>query len=245
MLSPNIHVQADSLSWINNALSNSTPKISTWDYEKVGRSLAYLFDSVSTIVTAVNPIIESLGILIDTTSSNSTTKSFLSRSGYVTDDNSTFVLKSMDANEIWIREKSAQLLSLLRAEDVESGIASPSEVFVKQALMDNRVLALQMINQVYLDNVGNAHIQIGILHLSSHIDYNVGNPTLQTIALAALSDNNDDVKDYAVQCYENWNHKDGLRILKTIYTETRWLQDYIDNVIIALSENFSGVSSIK
>ena len=226
----NILVQA------NNILEINAPEISSRNSEQEGRTLAYPYDSFASIVMAVNPIIESLSILLDSVSSS--TKSFLSGSGYVTDDNSTTVLKPIDNNGIWIKNKSAQLLSLLRTEDVESGIASPSEVFVRQALKENVMLALQMINQVYVDNVGDSHVQIGILHLSSHIDYSIGYPTLQTIAIAALSDNNDDVKDYAVQCYENWNHIDGLRILKTIHTDTRWLQDYIDSVITSLSESF-------
>jgi len=217
------------------------PKIFSRNSEQEGHVLAYLYDSIASVVMAVNPTIESLSILIDAIPSS--TKSFLSKSGYVTDENSTSILKPIDDNSIWIQKKSTQLLSLLRTEDVESGIANPSEVFVKQALNENKALALQMINKVYVDNVGNAHIKIGILHLCSHIDYSTGYPTLQTIALAALNDRNDDVKDYAVQCYENWNHKDGLRILKTIHTDTCWLQNYIDGVIASLSEDFPEVET--
>ena len=244
MPTQNTHIQADDFVKIIDVLSNSTHKAYSRDIERTVRSLGNLFFSLSTIVTALNPIIaESLSILIDVASSKSSTTSFSSKSGYVTDDNSTYVLKPIYYNDIWIQKHSAQLLSLLRTEDVESGIASSSEVFVRQAIGENKALALQAINKVYLDNVGNAHIQIGILHLSSHIDYCIGYPTLQTIAIGALSDSNDDVKDYAVQCYENWNHKDGLRILKTVHTDTQWLQDYINSVIASLTEVYPEVAS--
>ena len=235
-------IASNSIKIVNTQL-NETPEFFLRDGKKVERSWAYLYDSISTSVTAINLIIEALNAYINATSLKSSINSYLPRSGYVADYNSTSVLKRIDNNDIWIQKKSTQLLSLLRTEDIESGVASPSEAFAKQALKENRTLALQMINQVYLDNVGNAHIQIGILCLSSHINYIIGYPTLQTIALAALKDSNDDVKDYAVRCYEMWNHKDGLRILKTIHTDTVWLQNYIDSVIESLSENFPEVIS--
>jgi len=205
---------------------------------KSSRSLAYPNDAFNSVVLSVNPFVEALGIFINALSSS--TKSFRSRNGYIIDDISTSVLRPIDKRKLWIQEKSSALHSLLITEEVESGIASQSEIFARKAIEDNRMLALQMINQVYIENVGNAHVQIGILHLSSHLDYSVGFPTLQTIALAALNDKNDDVKDYAVRCYENWNHIDGMRVLKTIHTDTKWLQDYIDDVIDSLSERLHG-----
>ena len=240
----NTLAQADGFVIFCDSLANSTPKISSRGIGRMGWSAECQFDSVSTIVTAFNPIIAmSLSILIDVASSKKRTTAFLSQSGYTTNNNSTFILKPVDDNYLWIQEKSRQLFSMLRTEDVESGITSSSEVFVRQTLGENRSLALQVVNKVYLDNVGNSHVQIGILHLSSHIEYYIGYPTLQTIAIAALSDPNDDVRDYAVQCYENWNHKDGLRVLKKIHTNTQWLQDYIDSVIVSLSDTFPEVAS--
>ena len=219
----------------------STPEILSPISEWEGRNLAYPDNNSASVILSMNPIIVSFGIFLDT--AQPSTKSFKYGNGFVVDNSTTSILKPFEQSERWIQQKSVQFLSLLRAEDVEAGISSQAELFVKNALEENRILALQMVNQVYNNNVGSPHIQIGILHLSSHIDYSIGSPNLQTIALAALNDKNDDVKDYAVQCFENWNHKDGLRILKTIHSDTLWLQNYIDSVIDSLSEINSEVGS--
>lgn len=231
----NTFVQADEIVKVQ-ASDNCLPKS-----ERGGRPVAYLLDRTASVLTAVNTNIEFSSVLLDTLSSGS--KSFLaSSSGYITDDNSTSVLKTIDANEIWIQENAGQLTALLRMEDVESGIINPSELFVKRALNENKILALQMINKVYFDNLGNSHIQIGVLHLSSYIDYKIAYPTLQTMAFAALSDCDDDVKDYAVRCYAYWNHPDGIRALNTIRSDAEWLQNYINDVIRSLSDAFPEVT---
>jgi hypothetical protein len=202
-----------------------------------GRNMAYLDNNSTRIILSMNPIVGS-GIYLDAIQTSANFGSAPFGNGSVVDNSSTTTFMPFDQDERWIQQKSIQLLSLLRVDDIEAGISSQSEIFVKRALEEHRIFALQMVNQVYTDNVGNPHIQIGILHLCSHIEYSIGNPNLQTIALAALSDKSDDVKDYAVQCFENWNHKEGLRILKTVHSDTRWLQDYIDNVIESLSETY-------
>jgi hypothetical protein len=234
MLNQNTLVQADSIIHIPKS-DTSTPKILSHKSEREGRIVAYPDNNFTRVILSMNPII-GLRIILDLIPSSANYGRGHFSNGFIADNSSTTTLIPLDQNERWIQQKSSQLLSLLRVDDVESGIASQSETFVKKALAENRILALQMVNQVYNDNVGNPHIQIGILHLCSHIEYSFGSPTLQTIALAALNDKNDDVKDYAVQCFENWNHRDGLRILKTIHSDTRWLQSYIDSVIESLSE---------
>ncbi|MCL2343316.1 MAG: hypothetical protein FWC62_05405 [Firmicutes bacterium] len=245
MSNQNTLAQANGLVEVIGGLSKAISGISLQEIGKTGQPLLYLIDNIPTTITTVQPMIDALSILINAASSKSSINSPLRRIKSVIDDNSTYVLKQVDDDDVWIQEKSIQLLSLLRTEDIESGIASPAEVFAKQALKENRILALHMINKVHLDNVGNSHIQIGILHLISHIDYELGYPTLQTIARGALSDRDDDVKDYAVRCYEYWNHQDGLRVLKTIHSDTGWLQKYINDVIASLSEDLPEVTSAE
>lgn len=245
MLNQNTLVQTDSIHKAPDT-DTSTSEIFSSKGEKEGRNMAYPDNNSNSVILSMNPIVESFGIFLDTLQSS--TKSFKygskigGRDGFVIDNSRTSILRPLEQAERWIRKKSISFLSLLRTEDVEAGMSSQSELFVKDILEENRILALQMINQVYNDNVGNPHIQIGILHLSSHVDYSAGWPNLQTIALAALNDRNDDVKDYAVQCFENWNHKDGLRILKTIHSDTQWLQSYIDSVIASLSQIYTEVT---
>jgi hypothetical protein len=39
------------------------------------------------------------------------------------------------------------------------------------------------------------------------------------------------VREYGVKCFENWQHKEGIRILEQIKANERWLQNYINLVI--------------
>ena len=236
-------VQTDRIIYIAQGIDTSTPVSSKG--EKEGRNSAYPDNNSNSVTLSMNPIVKPFGIFLDALQSS--TKSFkygskIDGDGFVIDKNRTLILKPLEPPDRWIQKKSISFLYLLRTEDVEAGISSRSELFFKDILEKDSIRALQMINQVYNDNVGNPHIQIGILHLSSHIDYSTGSPNLQTIALAALSDKNDDVKDYAVQCFENWNHKDGLKMLKTIHSDTKWLQSYIDSVIESLSQIYPEVT---
>jgi hypothetical protein len=88
-----------------------------------------------------------------------------------------------------------------------------------------------LLNELFLKNFHAPHIIVGVLHVISHFDYGLVSPEGPTMAIAALAHKDVEVREYAVKCFENWQHKDGIRVLEHIKADERWLQNYINLVI--------------
>jgi hypothetical protein len=84
---------------------------------------------------------------------------------------------------------------------------------------------------LFYKNFHDPHIITGVLHIISHFDYDLVSPEGPTMAIAALGHKNVEVREYGVKCFENWQHKDGIRILEQIKANERWFQNYINLVI--------------
>ncbi|HDT6574871.1 TPA: hypothetical protein QFT23_000969 [Bacillus cereus] len=143
-------------------------------------------------------------------------------------------------SEILNKEATQRLnksfLNMLRSDTFEPGYSSSSEEFVKSLLRINPIQTKAELNSIFLKNFQDEKILIGILHIISHIEYKDIFPLGQTIALAALSHRNIEVREYAIRSYENWGNKDSLPILENIAFSEKWLQDYVDEVISDLEE---------
>jgi len=92
----------------------------------------------------MNPTV-GLGIFLDAIQSSANYANTHMANGFVVDNSSTTMHIPLDQNERWIQQKSTQLLSLLRMDDVEAGIPSQSEKSVISAIEDHRILALQIV----------------------------------------------------------------------------------------------------
>jgi hypothetical protein len=123
------------------------------------------------------------------------------------------------------------LLNLLEDEFVEEGITNPSEEYIDGLFKQDATTTNCLINKMFIDNFQNAQLLVAILHLISHFDYKQVSPQGQTMAIAALIHKNIEVQEYGVKCFENWRHRDGIRILRQAKPGQKWLQRYIDSVI--------------
>jgi hypothetical protein len=124
-----------------------------------------------------------------------------------------------------------RLKAMLQEEITESGITNPSEEIVESLYFEDKQKANILLNKLFLENFHDLHIIIGVLHIISHFDYDFVSPEGPTMAIAALNHKNVEVREYGVKCFENWQHKDGIRILEQIKANERWLQNYINLVI--------------
>jgi hypothetical protein len=124
-----------------------------------------------------------------------------------------------------------RLKTMLQEENAESGITNPSEKIVESLYSENKRKANILLNELFLKNFYAPHIIVGILHIISHFDYDLVSPEGPTMAIAALTHKDVEVREYGVKCFENWQHKDGIRILEHIKADERWLQHYINLVI--------------
>lgn len=70
-----------------------------------------------------------------------------------------------------------------------------------------------------------------MLRIIGRFDEEIIFPQGKTMALAALSHKNDEVKELGVRAFENWNSLNSLEVLKNISFDSNWLQDYLNQVI--------------
>lgn len=171
---------------------------------------------------------------IITTPINSTSATIKEPLNFV---NSTVTSKSFIVPDL---KSKHTLESMLMAEEFESGVANPSETYFRKIFKEDRIFAINCISSVFMDNFSaegrKISILVGALHAISHFKYDDVYPLGQYMALTALSHKNNEVSEFGVKCFENWEHPDGVEKLKTVSFSAKWLQDYAQQVINELSE---------
>lgn len=126
------------------------------------------------------------------------------------------------------------IASLLDTEVHEVGIANPSEHAFHSLFVKNKQATMNSLLKTFMDHYSltkHTNVIVGILHILSHYNYDEVYPIGQSIAMNSLLFNDDEVVEYAIKCFENWNSKDGIEKLKAMRFNTNWLQDYVNQVI--------------
>jgi hypothetical protein len=127
------------------------------------------------------------------------------------------------------------LSAMLCEESFETGMSTPSEEYIiKLYDTEGKISVNNLLNKIYLDHLENTNIVLGLLHIISHFDYDIVHPQGQTMALASLSHKDDEVKEFGIKCFENWEHPDGIRILESVDVGAKWLKEYAGMVILDL-----------
>lgn len=129
-----------------------------------------------------------------------------------------------------------KFLSLIKEEDFEFGFISRSEELIKEQLQINALATRNWLNEIFVNNFDNEVILIGLIRIISRFDESLIFPQGQTIALAALSHFNDEIKELGIRAFEKWSSVESLNILKKLNLKSVWLQEYVDDVINDLEE---------
>ncbi|HDJ89352.1 MAG TPA: hypothetical protein ENG40_01490 [Thermoprotei archaeon] len=133
-------------------------------------------------------------------------------------------------------KETPKLIAIIEEQEFEYGFESPAERFIKEKLRVNSFVAKEWLNKLFLQMFDNAHIIIGILQAISHLNYSEIFPTGQTMALAALSHKNAEVRECGIRAFESWCNYESLKVLKTVHYPEKWLQDYVNQVIKDIEE---------
>ncbi|MDE0471718.1 MAG: hypothetical protein OXH57_07230 [Ekhidna sp.] len=138
----------------------------------------------------------------------------------------------------FLKEKvTPQLLSFIKEEDFEFGQKSESIMLVEKQLHINAIATKNWFNQLYLNYFRtDRKILLSLLRIVEYLDKELLFPTGQTMAISALVHSNDEVKELGVRILENWCSVESYEILKNIKVDTRWLQQYINQVILDLEK---------
>jgi hypothetical protein len=125
------------------------------------------------------------------------------------------------------------LISLLKNEDIEFGQNNESIRLVYNKIKENELATKEWFYRLFNHYFGSekeTNILIGLLYIVEFLHEGF-NSMSQTIALASLSHRNNEIKEFGVRILEASCTIDNLNILKSIETGTKWLQDYINQVI--------------
>lgn len=127
-------------------------------------------------------------------------------------------------------------VNLLKEEDFEFGYSTRSEDMLNEQLKINALATRNWLNEIFIKNFHDQSVIIGILRIIGRFEPSIIFPQGQTIALAALSHSNDEIKELGIRAFEKWCSLESLEILKSISTNASWLNEYIDEVIIDFEE---------
>jgi serine/threonine protein kinase len=128
------------------------------------------------------------------------------------------------------------LLQLIHEEVFEFGMENAADRYVQENLRDYPLYTKVCLNEMLLKHFADVGVATGLLRIISHIDYEEIHPIGQTMALSVLNHENIEIRECGIRAFENWGNIDSLDILKHIKCEEKWLQDYLDKVIIYLEE---------
>lgn len=129
-----------------------------------------------------------------------------------------------------------RFVQLIRETDFEYGFDNITETFVKNALSEYGHLAREWINHLFLINFANPLVLTAILRVIAHFQYDHVYPQGVTMAIAATSHRDSEVRECGVRCFENWEAPESLDILRNLNYAEDWLSEYINYVICDLQE---------
>jgi len=135
---------------------------------------------------------------------------------------------------VQFRRFTRKLIETILEQDFEYGYDSEADKLVRENMKKNEAATKAWLNEIFYDNFDIPPVVIGILQVISHIEYSDIKPEGPTIAMAALSHQDSEVKECAIRAFENWATPDSLLILRQLDNLEDWLQEYLEQVICDL-----------
>ena len=138
-----------------------------------------------------------------------------------------------ESREDSIVSLSYEINVLIGNDEYIDGVLSVSELFMRAAYergqMDSTMDALMLL---FRESRNDTHVLEGILVMIAAVPYEAVWPNGQAIAEELVSHPELLVRDRAIQCYERWNSKKGLDVLRRLDCTPEWLQQYVDEIIL-------------
>lgn len=130
-----------------------------------------------------------------------------------------------------VRRYMNKIRLIILSDEYEDGEISNSEKFIEKVEQNEIPYVNDALMKLYLENYDNIRILEGILVMVSSVPYEMCEPQGPIMALGLLSHEDLEIRDRAIQCYEKWNSKKGLHVLKSLKCDPSWLQEYVNKVI--------------
>lgn len=141
------------------------------------------------------------------------------------------------SREISLRNQfTTNLIDTIREENFEFGYISRSENIIKEQLEINSLATRNWLNEIFITHYNDEAILIGLLRIIGRFEEGIIFPQGQTLALAALIHENDEIKELGIRAFENWSSQNSVNVLKKIDISQQWLNTYKEQIIIDLEE---------
>ncbi len=153
---------------------------------------------------------------------------------------SDLVIYSANVNEDIVNKRRAlqierdfthKLISLILEENFEYGFRTRADQLVQSQMKINSSVTREWLNKIYVENFDRPEIVIGLLRLIARFEINEISPQGKTMAIAALSHKDHEVKECGIRAFESWNSLESIKILQNVNTNIPWLKDYLNRVI--------------
>lgn len=140
--------------------------------------------------------------------------------------------------DIVVSQLSNEIQKIILHDEFIDGEISRSELYMKEICNNYPIdYVLKALMQVYASNLLETRILEGVLAMLSCVPYDTVAPDGQIMAIGLLSNKELEIRDRAIQCFEKWNSKKGVSILRSLECHPKWLQKYVEKVIIYLERD--------
>lgn len=144
----------------------------------------------------------------------------------------------VESREKVVLKYESEIRTLILQDEFIDGEVSRSEHYIINGYERGQIdFIADALMRIYSSNLGNPHILEGILTMIASVPYEAIYPKGQIMAMALLPNKVLSVRDKAIQCFEKWNSKKGLAYLTNISCSPKWLQNYVDKVIMYIERD--------
>ena len=140
---------------------------------------------------------------------------------------------------------SHELIALILDEYFEYGFNTRADLMVRSQMEKNAMATKDWLNALFLEHFSEIPILLGILRIIARFDYYEVYPEGPTMAVAALTHKDAQVKECGIRAFESWGTLDSLDVLENLGIRPAWLQDYVDQVVKDLREEHHVVDDAK
>lgn len=182
-------------------------------------------------ITAVDPMI------LEYANRNSS-NTFDRDSWKQSDPNVTVEVKKEKEDYSPVSQFKNDILGIILNDTFEDGTITKSEEYIRETFSpDTSEDIKSAIMELYLSNLDRPFVLTGLLTMISSIPYHDAVPQCPIMALGLLQNKDISIRDKAIQVFEKWNSKAGIPILKSLQCDRKWLQKYVDKVILYLERD--------
>lgn len=137
-----------------------------------------------------------------------------------------------------VQQYMEDILSVILQDEFIDGEISKSAIYINKAYSNDEIEYVKTaLMQLYTQNTRNAKILEGIMVMISSVSYDIIEPQGPIMALGLLQHKDLAIRDRAIQCYEQWNSKKGLEALKSLDCHPKWLQQYVEKIIMYIESD--------